>query len=103
MFYVGQIIGGILGIFILFVLWEFALFKRVLDDPLKGKLFSAGAAYLTGATVAGFGGADGGPYYWGAFLDYLIPGMVVTAYAFRNGQKARTQTADTAELESTFK
>lgn len=85
----GSIVGGVIGVYLLAALWEWALFKRINDDPLKGKLTSVLAAYVTGAALAGFGMADGGPYYWGAFLQYLIPSLIVGFIAYRRGLKLR--------------
>ena len=87
----GTIIGGTIGIYLLAALWEWAVIKRTVDDPLTGKLASAGLAYLTGATLGGFGGADGGPFFWGAFLQYLIPALIVGGFAYRRGLKLRNE------------
>ncbi|SNT15972.1 hypothetical protein SAMN06295912_15019 [Sphingomonas laterariae] len=83
--------GGTLGVFVLFVLWEFALFKRVMDDPLKGKMLSVLAAWLTIGGVAGFGLANGGPYYWPAFGVYAIPAVIVGTFAYWRGSKLREE------------
>ena len=56
-----QLLGGVFGIFVLYSIWEWAFFMRILNDPLKGKLGSAVAAYLTTGVLAGFGFANGGP------------------------------------------
>jgi hypothetical protein len=85
----GQIVGGVFAILLLNALLEWAIFKRVFDDPIKGKVGSVAAAYLMGSTLAGFGGADGGPYYWGAFSDYAAPAIIVGAYAFWRGKHLR--------------
>ena len=37
----GQMVGGVIGVYIMAVLWESLLFKRVMDDPVKGKFTSA--------------------------------------------------------------
>jgi hypothetical protein len=86
---IGQIVGGVFGVFLLYALLESAIFKRVFDDPIKGKMGSVVAAYLMGSTLAGVGGADGGPFYWGAFSDYAAPAIIVGAYAFWQGKRLR--------------
>ena len=85
----GEVLGGMLGMFLLWSLFEWAIFKRVFDDPIKGKLTSVLAAYLVGSTIAGFGGADGGPYYWPAFIDYAIPAAIVGFFAYFSGKRLK--------------
>lgn len=77
-----MLLGGVVAILLLSVLWEWALFKRVLDNPLTGKLAAVGAAWLTAGSLAGFGMADGGPFYWAAYLIYLPSAAVVVLFAF---------------------
>ena len=101
-FLIGSLVGGTIGIYILYAIWEFALFKRVFDDPLKGKLSSVAAAYLSGAGLAGLGMADGGPYVWGAFLQYLIPALIVAIIAYRSGMALRKQDIAGEALQDTF-
>lgn len=86
---IGQIVGGTVGVFLVFLLLEWAIFKRIFDDPLKGKLSSALAAYFVGSSLAGFGRADGGSYYWGSFIDYAVPAIIVGIYAFWQGKSLR--------------
>jgi hypothetical protein len=103
---VGQFVGGLIAVYLLTLLWEFLLFKRVLDDPVTGKMSSVTAAWLTAGTLGGFGMADGGPYAWQAFLIYLFPALVVGGFAYRRGMKLREEMieveADQEELASTF-
>ncbi|WP_341712064.1 hypothetical protein [Erythrobacter sp.] len=96
-FTLGAIVGGTIAIYLLYALWEWALFKRVMNDPLAGKVASVASAYVTGSTLAGFGGADGGPYYWGAFADYLIPALIVGALAAKRGFDMRAEASASAE------
>jgi hypothetical protein len=95
----GQFVGGLLIIYLLQMLWEFALFRRVLDDPLKGKIASTFTAYLTVSILGGFGAANGGPYAWIAFLQYLPSALVLGAFATKRGLALRAQSR---ELEGTF-
>lgn len=95
--FMGQILGGTVGIFLLYALWEWAVFKRVTTDPLTAKAASVVAAYISGSTLAGFGGADGGPYYWGAFADYFIPALIVGALAVKLGLTKRHEAATNAD------
>lgn len=41
---IGELVGSLFAIYLLYVLWEFVLFKRVFDDPVKGKIW--GPIYL---------------------------------------------------------
>jgi hypothetical protein len=85
----GALFGGLIAIYLLAVLWEWALFKRVLDDPLKGTLLSVTAGWLTSGTLAGFGMADGGTFQWAAFLAYAPAALIIGFFAYRRGQSLR--------------
>ena len=85
------LVGAALGVFVLYSIWEFVLFKRVFDDPLRGKLSALVAAYLTAATLYGFGAADGGPYRTEGFWLYLIGAIPTGIYAWHRGMKLREQ------------
>ena len=87
----GSLVGGLIAIYLLAALWEWALFKRILDDPLKGKLAAVGAGWLTSSVLAGFGMADGGSYYWPAFLAYLPAAAIMAFFAYNRGQRLREQ------------
>lgn len=84
---VGQIIGGVLLIYLLALLWEWALFQRVVSDPVFGKLSSVLAAWLCAAAISGWGHADGGPYDWSQFGKLMIPAVVVGVMAYHRGSK----------------
>jgi hypothetical protein len=99
---IGLLVGSTIAIYFLYAIWEFALFKRVFDDPLKGKLSSVAAAYLSGGALAGLGMADGGPFVWGAFLQYLLPAIIVAIIAYRRGLALRKKSVVDEELHETF-
>jgi hypothetical protein len=88
---IGMLIGGTIGVYLLYAIWEFALFKRVMDDPVAGKLSAVGAAYFTAGVLGGFGMADGGPFAWNAFAIYLIPALIVGAFAHQRGSNLRVE------------
>lgn len=88
---VGSIIGGVAAILLLSLIWERVLMKRAFDDPVKGKLASVLAAWLSGSAIAGWGFADGGSYRWDAFGMYAIPAIIVAAMAYYAGVKLRSQ------------
>lgn len=87
----GQIIGSIFGVFVLYSIWEWVLFRRIMDDPLKGKMLSLLAAYLTAAIIWGFGAADGGPFRTDGFFLYLVGAVPVGVYAYHRGNKLRRE------------
>jgi hypothetical protein len=97
----GEFVGGLVAVYLMAALWEWALFKRVLDDPLKGKLVSASVGWLTSGAIAGWGMADGGPYNWSAFLIYLPAALVISFFAYRRGMALREQT-DFDDVAETF-
>lgn len=84
---IGSLVGGLILIYLLSKVWEWALFKRVMDEPTSGKLASVVAAWATAGTIGGFGMADGGPYAWWAFAIYLLPALFVGVFAYRAGAK----------------
>jgi hypothetical protein len=91
---IGNLIGGLIAMYLLASLWEWALFKRIMDDPVAGKVAAVVTGWLTAGTVAGFGMADGGDYAWRAFGLYAIPAMVVGVMFYRRGLKIREEDAD---------
>ena len=90
----GELVGGIIGVFILYSIWEWALFQRIFDDPMKGKLTSVVAAYLTASILYGFGAANGGPFVLDGFIIYLLGAMVISVYAWRRASKLREQASE---------
>jgi len=98
----GTIIGGAMAVYLLAALWEWALFKRVMNDPVFGKLASVVAGWLTASAAAGFGFAHGGPFVWWATF-YYIPGALIVGFIFyRQGMRALEQADDPDELAETF-
>lgn len=90
----GQLLGGVFAVFMLYFIWEWALFMRIMDDPMRGKISSAIAAYLTSSILYGFGAANGGPYVLDGFLIYLLGGMAVFAYAWSKANKLKQKPDD---------
>jgi hypothetical protein len=89
----GQVAGGVIIIFLLSLLWERLALRHFMSDPLKRKLGSVVAAWLTGSAIAGFGMADGGPYAWWAFGLYLVPAIIVGLVAYARAIKVRQEEA----------
>jgi hypothetical protein len=103
MYSLGSVVGGLLAIYALSMVWEWALFKRINDDPVTGKLSAVGAAWLSAGTLAGFGMANGGPFLWFAFLVYLIPALLVGFLFHRRGLQLREEAADDTDYAETFR
>jgi len=87
----GSLIGSFIIVSLLSYLWERFLFQKVMDDPVKGKLASVGAAWLTAGVIGGFGFANGGPYAWVAFGFYGVPAAVLAVFAYFRGLKLRSE------------
>ena len=85
----GEFVGGVIGVYLLYAIWEWALFKRVADDPVTGKLGSVAAAYATAVIAYGFGSANGGPWQPTGLLIYLPGALIVAVYGYNRGMKLR--------------
>lgn len=103
MLILSRFIGSLLAIYVLAWIFEKLLFQRVLDDPLKGKVFSVAAAWFTAGSIAGFGFADGGPFYWPAYLIYWPAALIIGGLAWRRGLQLRRENAEGTEaIAETF-
>lgn len=92
--FIGQAVGGILAIYLLSLLVEWALIKRVMDDSVVGCWVSVGVAYALAVLIYGFGNADGGPWNPGrGFYVYAIGAVVVGVL------RSRRRLRDLRELE----
>ena len=77
----GMIFGGVVAVFLLSMLLEWALFKRITDSPKTGIPFSVCSAVILAIVIYGFGHANGGA--WNAFpngVAYIIGGAIVLAF-----------------------
>ncbi|WEK47668.1 MAG: hypothetical protein P0Y56_05080 [Candidatus Andeanibacterium colombiense] len=99
----GQIVGGTFGVFLLYVIWEYVLFKRIMDDPVRGKLLSVMAAYLTASVVYGFASARGGPFNPAGFIAYALGAVVVGFFAVRRGVRLKDEMGSEDEVTQTFR
>lgn len=97
----GELLGGIVGVYILQLIWEKLVFMRLADDPLKGKMGSTVAAYISAAVIYGFATANGGPWRPVGFVAYLLGLLVVGAYSWSRGNKLRDAMRE-AERHETF-
>jgi hypothetical protein len=99
---IGEFLGGLIAVYFFATLWEFLLFKRVMDDPVTGKIGSVVAGWLTAGTLAGFGFAHGGPFYSAAYLVYLAPALVIGAFSLHRGVKLRREAEEETEAGEAF-
>lgn len=99
---IGTILGAIFAIFVLRFFWEFVVFKRVMDDPVNGKIASIIAAYLTAAILSGFLRAGDGVFDTQGLYTYFIGAIVVGFFAIRRGFKLRDQLSESEEAAETF-
>ncbi|MBS3927659.1 MAG: hypothetical protein KGZ65_03590 [Sphingomonadales bacterium] len=95
----GMLVGGTFGVFILYAIWEWALFMRIFDDPMRGKLASVAAAYLSAVIIYGFGSANGGPWNPGGILIYLPGALIVFVYTWRRATKLRENSLEAEAFE----
>ena len=51
MYFIGQMIGGIIAVYLLSKLVEWAVIKRVMDDAIKGGFVSVAIGYALAAIV----------------------------------------------------
>ena len=92
MYFIGQVIGGIIAVYLLSKLVEWAVIKRVMDDAIKGGFVSVAIGYALAAILYGFGEANGGPWIPNGFLLYM-PGAVVVALVRMIMRKRRIEEA----------
>jgi hypothetical protein len=85
-FFAGQIVGGFIGIYLLSTLFEWALFKRVMDDPVKGKDSSVLAAWLFSLAASVYAGRD---TLVAHLIAYTLAALVIGALKHRKGLALR--------------
>lgn len=98
----GKFAGGLFLVFVLYAVWEYVLFKRIVDDPVSGKTASVVAAYLTASMLYGLTSANNGSFNPNGFVTYLFGAAVVGFFAIRRGMKLRDDMANSEPIEDTF-
>lgn len=88
-FLFGQVVGGLIAVFLLSRLIEWAIVKRVANDPVAGKLISLVAAWFVASTIYGFGSADGGDFVLRGYLIYGFAALILAPLAYSAGVRAR--------------
>ncbi|PLK25563.1 hypothetical protein [Novosphingobium sp. TH158] len=96
----GQVVGGILAVYILQLIWEKLVFMRLANDPMKGKLFSTVAGYLTAVVLFGFGSADGGAWRPDGALIYLPGLLIIGVFAWRRAKVLREEASKQTRIDA---
>ena len=100
---IGAFVGGFVLIYLLSKLIEWAVIKRVMDDPIKGGFTSIAIAYVLASILYGFGSANGGAWLPYGFMIYM-PGAAAVALIRMAMRKTREpQPSETDDLEETFR
>lgn len=100
MFSIGQMVGGILPIFILYMIVDKFVCQRTFDDPVRGKIIAVASAYVLAIIIYGFGSANGGPWRPDGVVVYLLGAVVVGFFAIRRGIKIRDEAARGHEADA---
>lgn len=91
----GQLIGGVLAIFLLDALFDWALFKRVIEPGPVRIAASVSASVVLAIVLYGFGNANGGPWNPGSgIIAYPFGGVVVGAFRFFRLKKSYGDTVE---------
>lgn len=97
----GEIIGGLLAMAGLSFILEWAIFKRIVDSPVVGKVGSLAAAFPLAVVLYSFGEPGRGS---AAFIIYGIPTLLLLPYKIWRGKQteARNEEESEEELSRTF-
>lgn len=99
----GMVIGGVVAVYLLSLLLEWAIFKRVTDNAGIGIPASVAAASILGIIIYGFGSADGGPWNpWPGGVAYIVAGFIVAPLRIRSYHKKRDSFDPNEGLRDTF-
>lgn len=98
---IGQFIGAFIGIFLFSMLLEWAIFKRVMNDPVAGKVSTTLAALLLAELIWFLTSSNHFDYTIGA-VSYVIASAVLGFFAYKKGLRLREEQHDDTGLASTF-
>jgi hypothetical protein len=100
---IGMVIGAAIVLRLFSLLFEWAIFKRVMDDPVAGKVTSLFAAWVLIALILASGAVL---IRGGAILIYGAAALMLLPFAMRSGFKVRRRILEEnsrhADLEETF-
>lgn len=83
---VGSLIGALIGVYLVYSLLHWAIFKRVTPDPTVSNLLAAVVAYVVSSTIYGFTSPVDGSFNANGFIGYLVPSLIIGALAFKRGR-----------------
>ena len=96
-YFLGQIVGACFIVFIIYAVLETLIFKRLFDDPVKGKLTAAGVSWSLLLFLNLGNVARAGPI---AVIAAFVAALVVSLYAWKRGHTVRQREADVGETFS---
>lgn len=94
---IGWLIGSLIGSFLVYSILHWAIFKRIASDRLASHVLAAIATYPASATLYGFGAADNGEFRFDGFISYLLPSLIILAFAFKTGRGERQKADEEAQ------
>jgi len=102
---IGSFIGAMLCIYLVATLVEWAVLKRVLDDPVQGKVGAVVIALAIAEAAYWYAGRGSAFYPIGAGM-YALAALIEAGLAYFRGLKSRERIlnapADTERLDETF-
>jgi hypothetical protein len=89
----GHLIGGLIAVFLVYALLHWAIFRRIISDPLSSRLSAAFTAYPCSVILQelGTGSSEQGNFNLEGLSIYLLPTIFVVLVAFRSGKVERRE------------
>lgn len=81
---IGSLIGALMGVYLLYKLLHWAIFKRITPDRVLSNVLAAVAAYPVGSALYDLGNAASSLSE--GFILYLFPSLIVIALAVKRGR-----------------
>ncbi|MEQ1499520.1 MAG: hypothetical protein ABL914_12770 [Novosphingobium sp.] len=95
-YFLGQVLGNGFVLFVFYAILETLIFKRIFDDPVKGKLTAAAAASAVMLFIALAATVRPG-FEAMRIVSVLMASLLVSIYAWRRGLKVRARQADVGQ------
>lgn len=103
MFLIAMFLGGLVAIYFLASLLEWAIFKRVVDTAPVGITLSVVAAVALAVLLYGFGNADGAWDPLPGGVAYVVAGGIVWALKLASYRRRAAAAQAKPSLEEIFK
>jgi len=104
MMMIGMIVGGLIAVYFVASLLEWAIFKRVVNTAPVGITLSVATAVALAVVLYGFGNADGGP--WNPLpggVAYIVAGAIVWALKLLSYRRRAAAAQTDESLEEIFR